>query len=177
MKRLSFMAIVLLLCFTVNAQESKTWESKKTYFGITGGFKQDFFTSSPYDFNGLNLYGGFFVERKLSEKFSLQLEILHTKTQGSGFNTVEFPLFLKYKLSEKLSVYAGVQLNASYRDNYSDPIYSQRPGNFAFNIGLQYDLSERWYLFARYIHNTKKQTNINQTAFMKTFLVGVGYRF
>jgi hypothetical protein len=169
--------LLVLFTTTIKAQEFKANTSKKTYFGITGGVKQDFFTSSPYSFNGLNLYGGFFVERKLSEKFSLQLEILHTKTQGSGFNTVEFPLFLKYKLSERLSVYAGVQLNASYRDNYSDPMYSQRPGNFAFTIGIQYDLSERWYLFARYIHNVKRQTNLDQPAFMRTFLVGAGYRF
>ncbi len=174
---------LLITCFLITislpgfSQEEKLKKERKTTFGITAGFNQDFFTTSPYNFNGLNINGGLFVERNLSERFGLKLELLHTKTQGSGYNTVEVPLLFKYKLSKRLHFYSGVQLNLSYEDVYSDEIYSQKPGDFAFNIGIEYALSERWYLFARYVHNTKRRIELDRPYRMKSIRFGVGYRF
>lgn len=177
MKKLFITCLLMLATLSVFSQDGNLQKEKKTVFGITGGFNQDFFTRSPYGFNGINISGGFFVERKLSEKFGLQLELLHTKTQGSGYNTVEIPLLVKYKLTKRFSFYSGAQLNLSYRDVYIDDVYSRKPGNLAFNIGIQYDISDKWYLFARYLHNTKKHTVSNETFRMKSIRVGVGYRF
>ncbi|MFY0629430.1 MAG: porin family protein [Flavobacteriaceae bacterium] len=177
MKKLVITCFLMMVSLSGFSQTEELTKEKKTTFGITGGFNQDFFTSSPYRFNGLNIYGGFFVERKLSEKFGLQLELLHTKTQGSGYNTVEIPLLVKYKLTKRLSFYTGAQFNLSYRDLYIDDVSSQKPGNLAFNIGIQYDVSDRWYLFARYVHNTKKHIVSDGVFRMKTIRVGVGYRF
>jgi hypothetical protein len=159
------------------SQEEELLTKKKTQFGIMGGFNQDFFTSSPYSFNGLNLFAGAFVEHRLSNKFRLQLEVLYKSTQGSGYNSLEFPVVLKYEISDRFRIYVGGQLNWSFRDNYVDPIYNQKPGNFALNLGLEYDLSEKWYVFARYIHNFKTFRVNGRDQQMRTFLLGVGYRF
>lgn len=177
MKRLFIASFLVLISISGFGQEKNLTQKRKTRFGITGGFKQDFFTTSPYTFNGLNMYGGFFVERKLSKKFDLQLEALHTFTQGSGYNTIEIPLFLKYRISERFRVYVGPQVNWSYKRAYDDPVYDQRPGNFAVALGIEYDVSDKWYLFARYVHNLKRVQEQGSPAFMRTIMVGVGYRF
>jgi hypothetical protein len=177
MKRLLITCFLITISLSGFGQEEKFTKERKTTFGITAGFNQDFFTTSPYNFNGVNINGGLFVERKLSEKFGLKLELLHTRTQGSGYNTVEVPLLFTYKLSKRFLFYSGAQLNLSYKDVYSDEIYSQKPGNFAFNIGIEYTLSERWYLFARYVHNTKSRIEFDRPYRMKSIRFGVGYHF
>lgn len=178
MKKIFITSFLVLISITGFSQGEELLTKKKTQFGITGGLNQDFFTSSPYSFNGLNFYVGLFAEHRISEKFGLQLEVLYKRTQGSGYNTLQFPLLVKYHMNERFRIYSGVQLNWSFRDGYADPVYNQKPGDFALNIGLEYDLSEKWYLMARYIYGFKRFPSANgRNAREGTFLFGVGYRF
>ena len=178
MKKMLITSFLMFVFMSGFSQGEELLKEKKTQFGIVGGFNQDFFTSSPYSFNGLNFYVGAFGEYKISKKFGLQLEMLYKSTQGSGYNTVQFPLLLKYHVNEKFRVYSGVQLNWSFRDGYADPIYNQRPGDFALNIGAEYDLSEKWFLTARYVHGFKKFPSASgRNGREGTFLLGVGYKF
>lgn len=91
---------------------------------------------------------------------------------------MQFPLLVKYHVSDRFRIYSGVQVNWSFRDGYADPIYDQRPGDFALNIGVEYDLSDKWYLTARYVYGFKKfPSTTGRNAREVTFLLGVGYRF
>ncbi|MBT4680049.1 MAG: hypothetical protein HOB69_09350, partial [Flavobacterium sp.] len=84
MKKVLFTTTLLLFIFvSVQSQEIEKKNEKKIVFGITGGFNQNFQTSSPYRFDGLNMYVGFFAEKKISNRFGLHLEILHTIQPGS----------------------------------------------------------------------------------------------
>jgi opacity protein-like surface antigen len=178
MKKVLFTTTLLLFIFvSVQSQEMEKKNEKKIFFGITGGFNQNFQTSSPYSFDGLNMYVGFFAEKKISNRFGLQLEILHTIQQGSGYNTLEFPFLVKYKLNNKFSLYSGIQLNLFYQDVYSEDIYSNKPNDFAINLGITYDLSSKWYIDARFIYNTNNEKQLDKIVRNHTFRIGVGYRF
>jgi opacity protein-like surface antigen len=178
MKKMLITSFLMLVFASGFSQGEELLTEKKTQFGITGGFNQDFFASSPYSFNGLNFYVGFFGEYKISEKFRLQIEMLYKSTQGSGYNTLQFPLLLKYEISDRFRIFGGAQVNWSFEDLYIDPVYDDKPGDFALSIGVEYDLSEKWYLTARYVHGFKKFPSASgRRAREGAFLVGVGYRF
>ena len=74
-------------------------------------------------------------------------------------------------------MYSGIQLNLFYQDVYSEDIYSNKPNDFAINLGITYDLSSKWYIDARFIYNTNNEKQLDKIVRNHTFRIGVGYRF
>ena len=86
MKKTLITCAMILVAVSVYSQETNLSNEKKTRFGITGGFNQDFFATSAYDLDEFTLYGGLFAERKLSERFCIAIGIVAYK------NTKFWPL-------------------------------------------------------------------------------------
>ncbi|MFY0604809.1 MAG: porin family protein [Flavobacteriaceae bacterium] len=178
MRKLVITCFLIMIPFVGFSQEKEKPKEKKTTFGITGGFNQNFQTTAPYSFDGLNIYAGFFVEKRLSKRFSLQFELLHTKRHGIGYNTLEFPIFISYNVHKRFNFYAGTQFNLSYINDAYDSNRSnsnEEPGKYAFILGVRYNLSKKGYVDLRYIHNPRKLRF--DSGRNNTIRVGVGYRF
>lgn len=173
MKRLLSLAIFTLSVITsINAQEGN-----KTTFGLSFGLNQNFFATKPYSFEGLNFYGGAFMENKLSEKFSLKSELNFSRAQGNGYSFLEVPISLKYKINNDFSLKTGLQANYVFEDKnqYNITNINENLGLDA-TLGLEYNLSEKWYLDTKYIYRTTKQFKSPQVR-MNVFRLGVGFRF
>ncbi|MCV2484193.1 PorT family protein [Flavobacterium sp. SH_e] len=124
MKRIILSAIAVMMCAFANAQELK--------YGVKGGLNLSNFTG---DTDGVNLkskagfdFGGF-VEIKLSDKFSIQPELLYS-TQGSkakdqvqqvddilynadvcfNLSYLNMPVMFKYYVADKFNVEVGPQI-------------------------------------------------------------------
>ena len=186
MKHLLLIASFLTLTISnITAQESKQKENKKTTFGTVLGLnlhtslKLTGVTSSnsnnSYSEN-IKYYGGFFVNRKLSERFNLQFEALYLSGVHNDF--IETPIMFNYSLNKKFEVYLGGQVN--YMLVSKNEVFNRL--GFALNIGLRYDISKKWFIDARYIHRFSelKQSFINSSNYQKSFSsfrLGIGYRF
>jgi len=84
----NFYLIILLVATTssVLAQTFKDEDKYKTTFGFKGGLNQSYLnTSSNNDYSGLELYGGFFAETRLSKRWSFQNELLYSYTDDISF--------------------------------------------------------------------------------------------
>ena len=124
MKKVIFSAIAVMAFGFANAQDVK--------YGIKGGLNISNFTGDTegFDFKskaGFNVGG--FVEIKLSEKFSIQPELLYS-SQGAklenigdyvddvfytgdikfNFSYINVPVMFKYYVAEKFSIEAGPQI-------------------------------------------------------------------
>lgn len=118
-------------------------------------------------FNKAGITAGIFVSRKLSDNFSLQLELNYIQ-KGSrkpldDFNTfylmrlnyVEVPLLLQWHASKNIDIFAGPSLAKllNYLEEtemgvYQGPLFEKY--EIAARIGISYKLSEQWSVDGRY---------------------------
>ena len=180
MKRLlQFMAIALIAFQTASAQQAKEEKERKFKFGMLASLHlHNFEDGNTIGFANKNLseystvnFGGF-VERSLSEKFSLRGELLYANAANS--HLIEIPLILRYKLCDKIYFYAGGQLNYMLGERGS---YFNKMG-LGFNIGIEYNFSKNWFLDLRYVYKDSQQIVFEDLpAHVQSIRLGIGYRF
>lgn len=185
MKKLQLLSIITIfgLSNLINAQDVN--------FGLKAGLNISNFTGGDADRNSLlGLHIGGFAEIELSDKFSLQPELLYS-FQGSEANDevkvkVDYliiPLMAKYYLSEKFSIEAGPQIGFLINDkaefNGSDiPDADTDASSFDFglNAGIGYDISSNLLVQARYNYGI---TTVAENPDIKNsvFQISLGYKF
>ena len=157
MKKVVFATVIALVLslVTVHAQEVK--------FGAKAGLNFAFVTGdNTKDFDPTtNFHVGLMAEFKISNKFSLQPELIYSgqgadtniDSEGSiGLNYLNIPLIGKYYVTERLSLEAGPQIGFLLSSkggsiNYKDFLKST---DFGANIGVGYKLDNGLNFGARY---------------------------
>ena len=186
MKKLLFITVLSLLTFsTVSSQEVDSIVNKKLNFGILAGADFYNFNNSigTYgDFSSQNgkrfsevirRYLGVYVEKNISDKFSLQSELLYTFGTESDF--IEIPILVKYNLNKRFTLYFGAQFNYMLEEKND---YFKR-ASAGLNAGVQYNFSKSWFVETRYVHRfSQDKLNLgNSKDNIKQVRLGVGYRF
>lgn len=174
MKKIILTAMAVFAFSFANAQKAE--------FGIKGGlniasqnFKGDEAPSTS-SLTGVNV--GFFVGIKVSEKFSIQPELLYS-TQGSSFNInqlfegdfyetentfklsyINIPVMFKYYADKKFSLEAGPQIGFLTSSKIETKVLGQsvtqdakalfKSVDFGFNIGAGYDFTKKLSASLRY---------------------------
>ena len=181
MKKL--LLIVFSICFlqALQAQELNTKTKRETTFGIKSGFISSSYTNSV-SLNkprGVGFYGGLFSETRFNKKWSFQNEVNFTITEGNIF--IEIPLFLKYHINDKWSVFMGPKMDFLVTDS-SRHYFGE--GNYktlgiSAEIGVQYNLSEKLFIEGRYSHSFTNQLEYKKfdTRKRKTLRIGLGFKF
>lgn len=156
MKKLLLVAVITVIGFTNgNAQEIK--------FGVKAGLNLAFITGdNTEDFTpNTDFHVGVMAEWKVSDKFSLQPELIYsgqgadTNIDSEGrvaLNYLNIPLIGKYYVTERLSLEAGPQIGFLLSSkggsiNYKDFLKST---DFGANIGVGYKLDNGLNFGARY---------------------------
>jgi opacity protein-like surface antigen len=174
MKKIILTAVAVLVFGFVNAQKAE--------FGIKGGLNvanQSYsgeVSPSPSSIIGFHIGG--FVEVKVSDKFSIQPELLYS-TQGSEFdmtvnnngiyydtkNTfklayINIPVMFKYYAAEKFSLQAGPQIGFLTSSKMETEVIGQsvtqdvkdlfETVDFGLNIGAGYDFTKKVSAGIRY---------------------------
>jgi hypothetical protein len=174
MKKYIFTAVAVLAFGFTNAQ--------KAQFGIKGGLNvanQSYSgEGSPSSSSIIGFHIGGFVEVKVSDKFSIQPELLYS-TQGSKFDVtvnegginydtenifklayINIPVIFKYYASEKFSLQAGPQIGFLTSSKMETEVLGQsvtqdvkdffESVDYGLNIGAGYDFTKKVSAGIRY---------------------------
>lgn len=148
-------AIAVSVLSNVNAQDIKFGAKAGLNFAfITGDNTEDLKPNTDFHF-------GVMAEFKISDKFSLQPELIYSgqgadiniESEGSiTLNYLNLPLIGKYYFTEKLSLEAGPQIGYLLSTkggtlNYKDLL---KPIDFGVNFGVGYKLDNGLNFSARY---------------------------
>lgn len=157
MKKLLFAAIAVVAFGYTNAQETK--------FGVKAGVD---FASVKVKVMGVSgsssetgFYIGGFANLGVSEKFSVQPELLYVAISDSNFFSV--PILAKYTVAEKIGLLAGPSLNY-----FSD--FEEDKLKFNVDFGASYDITEEIEANAKY------SLGFGDVAVSGVF-IGAGYKF
>ncbi len=140
--------------------------------GIRGGIIGSQVDGDKYEgFNKVGITAGIFVKRKLSDLFSLQLELNYIQ-KGSRkptnmddntyylmrVNYVEVPLLLQWHTSKSIDIFGGPsfgKLLNSYEEtefgSFTGPAFEKY--ELAARIGISYKLSDQWSVDGRYCNS------------------------
>ena len=157
MKRLLFAAVAVFAFGFTNAQETK--------FGVKAGVD---FASVKVEVMGVSgtasetgFFVGGFANIGLSEKFSVQPELLNVAISDSNFFSL--PILAKYNVAEKFGLLAGPSLNY-----FSD--FEEDKLKFNVDFGASYDITEEIEANAKY------SLGFGDIAVSGIF-IGAGYKF
>jgi opacity protein-like surface antigen len=189
MKKIIFAAVAVFGFAFANAQETK--------FGAKAGLNLSNFTG---DAEGTSTKVGFqvggFAEIKVSEKFSVQPELLFTtvgaKADFFGFEVTEtlsyiaIPVMAKYYVADAFSLEAGPQIGflMSAKTKADGQSEDSKDGyestDFGINVGAGYDVTENINLGLRYtigVSNIIKDAPDGISVGNSNIAFAVGYKF
>lgn len=179
------LAILLLLSLTSlgYSQSTKSLETDynftkgKTTFGVKVGLNQSYISvqNNTDGYQGLEAYGGFFAETRLSKKWSFQNELLFSFTDDYHF--IEVPVLLKYHINDKFSIFAGPKLD--FLINEQSVGERLNPFGVSLELGAQYNFSKRFFVEVRYGYGLTEQINIENfySGARRTLRLGIGFKF
>lgn len=180
MKKLLLTVLAISMCYTINAQEDKQ-QIEKIKFGVKAGVNLanvsgnglDFFIDS--DEKSENRFGlaiGGLVEYKLSQKISLQGELVYSQQgfkknypdedfmESYALDYLNIPVLAKYYITDELNLEFGPQLGfllaAKYIDEEDGEKYEEdakeffKSTDFGLNFGAGYQLENGLGINARY---------------------------
>ena len=184
----------ILFCINLSAQSSKREEVIK--LGVKGGLNLSKFMGDVQDQKmATSFHLGFLAEIMVSDKFSVQPELLYSAQgcyDGSapGFrraklNYLTAPLLGKFAITDNLSFEAGPQLglllSSKLKTNESNNnINNLKTLDFGLNAGLEYYLSNGVILQGRYnlgLTDTGFTGDSNKRASNSVFQFSIGYLF
>jgi len=200
MKKIVLVAIAVLTFGWANAQDVK--------FGLKGGIHLSSFSGDIEDASSkVGFQVGGFAEFKLTDKFSIQPELLYS-TQGAKFEESEVnyyfketintsylnvPVMAKYYVANKFSVEAGPQIGflLSAKDKWEEMYYGEKiSGNddakddiksvsFGLNVGAGYDFTENVSVGVRYNFGLSNISDFDNDVKIHNNVVSltVGYKF
>ena len=153
-KTLLLSALFLALSATTQAQLVK--------FGIKGGLNYSNLTGSTAKTDAITSYHvGALAEINLSEKFSIQPELLYS-TQGATYKTIlgdidnelgylSIPVMAKIYLNKVISLELGPQASFLLSEKDEFDIHNQNTFDFAAAGGLGFKITESIFVQARYV--------------------------
>lgn len=185
----------ILYCMNLKAQSSKNEEG--IIFGLKVGLNvSDFLGDLKDNTFRTSVHIGFFSEIMISDKFSLQPEVLYSGQGYSGqtdpgfsrskYNYINLPVLAKIYVAEKISIEAGPQigflLSAKERTtNDNIKITDQKTVDFGLNLGLAYDLKNGIFFQTRYnlgLSNVNSGANANAIKYTNSVIqLSVGIQF
>jgi len=181
MKKIILSALAVCAFTCANAQDMK--------FGVKGGLNSSTLSGAEGAKSIMGIHLGAFAEFKVSDKFSVQPELLYSM-QGAkndmvtfNFNYINIPVMAKYAVAEKFNLQAGPQIGFLMSAKYDsvDVKETTKSLDFGVNFGAGYDLSENLFLEARYnlgLAQTQKELTTGETAIKNAVLqLSVGYKF
>lgn len=185
MKKLHILLLCITLALTINtnAQEVK--------FGAKAGLNISNFIGGQADRNNLvSFHVGGIAEVKLSDKFSLQPELLYSRQGSEAQDIVKIkvdylaiPIIAKYYLSEKFSFEAGPQMSFLINDKgeYNDSSIPDQDTDassfdFSLNAGIGYNITSNLFAQARYNYGITTVTE-NPDIKNSVFQMSLGYKF
>lgn len=200
MKKVILAAIAVMAFGFANAQDVK--------FGLKGGINLSRFSGDIEDASSkIGFQVGGFAEFKLTDKFSIQPELLYS-TQGAKFeesevnyfykekintNYLNVPVMAKYYVASKFSVEAGPQIGflLSAKDKWEEMYYGEKNSgtddakddiksvSFGLNVGAGYDFTENVSVGVRYNFGLSNISDFDSDAKIHNNVVSlsVGYKF
>jgi len=155
-KTMKVFATLLLLSMTITVSAQNV---KSTLFGFKVGLNNSVINGVELDgdktgFVGYELYGGFFSNSKLNDKFNLENELLFSYTDEYVF--IEIPIHLKYNIYEKWSVLMGSKMDIIPNELNGHEI---KPMGISAEIGVQYDINKKFFAELRTSKGLTKQVN------------------
>jgi len=186
--------IIISSSLSLSAQKSKKDEG--ITLGLKGGLNVSNFAGDIKDNTfRTSVHVGVFSEIMISDKFSLQPELLYSGQGFSGraipgfsrskYDYINLPVLAKIYIAEKISIEAGPQIgflvsakNRTTDDNVK--IQDQKTVDFGLNIGLAYDLKNGMFFQTRYnlgLSNVNSGTNSNAVKYTNSVIqVSVGIK-
>lgn len=152
MKKCATLALLFIVAIGFS-QDDDTISKQEPQFGLKAGYSSIVLRvsldgSSGSD-NASGFYLGAFTEINISQKFSIQPELLYASYSEDGESTgvLFLPVMAKYYANDKFSLYAGPQLD--YLLNEEDAVGFNRLG-LGIGLGACIDLSDNVFIDARY---------------------------
>lgn len=186
--------IIILFSLSLFAQKSKKDEG--ITFGLKGGLNVSNFAGDIKDNTfRTSVHLGVFSEIMISDKFSLQPELLYSGQGYSGsaapgfsrskYDYINLPVLAKIYIAEKISIEAGPQIGflvsakeRTTNDNVTIP--DQKTVDFGLNLGLAYDLKSGIFFQTRYnlgLSNVNSGTDSNAIKYTNAVIqVSVGIK-
>ena len=188
MKKIILSAIAIMTIGLANAQETK--------FGVKGGLNLATVTGDSDAKTRPSFYIGGLVEIKLSEKFSVQPEIVYS-SQGTNFKStsdvsvqldyINIPVMMKYLVAKGFSIEAGPQIGfltsakTTFGNISSSETSPYSTTDFSLGFGAGYDITENFNLGVRYnagLTKVNKNYTPGQSDFKNSvFQIGAAYKF
>jgi len=171
MKKVLLSAFAMFVMVAVGAQD----------FGLMAGYTNNTIVDGDSG-SGFNV--GAFAEFDVSEKFSVQPELVYTSSsiEDNSYNLFNVNVMAKYNVVDKLDVLAGPQIGFAsgdipdtLDDAFGDDFSSL---NLQLAVGLAYDITENIFAQARYGFMLNDHLDVDGgEAQVNSFSVGVGYKF
>lgn len=195
MKKILLLFFVISSTICTNAQSSKREEGIK--LGIKGGLNVSNLAGDVKN-NEIrtSIHIGFLSEFIVSDKFSIQPEILYSgqgyiykdenTTEKNKLNYITLPVLAKYYILNNVSIETGPQIGAliysrSKTNEGSSKIDNQSIVDFGLNIGMGYELKSGVFFQTRYNHgltNINNSDSSNKTKYTNSvFQLSVGIQF
>jgi hypothetical protein len=193
MKKIILTVLALGVFSFSNAQDKKSNKggTDEVRFGLKAGLSNCILSGDTDVKSLLSFHAGGFVNIPVSDKFSVQPELLYS-LQGEKGKSIDatlhndylnIPVMAKFYAADKFSIEAGPQLGfllsakIKYAGQSVDTKQYYNTTDFSLCFGLGYDVSEDLFLSARYnagLSNLDKSGN--QTIKNSVFQISLGYK-
>ena len=151
MKRLFFSIVALIALSNLNAQDGFSAKLGINNVSVEGEGETGFYLGAGYQF-------------ELTETIDLEPALLFSSVED--LNSVYVPIMFKYGVTDQMSLVGGPQIN--YVNDFEDAAFG-----IDIALGLTYDVSDEFYVEARYGFQIARDTEFN----LNTTSIGLGYRF
>lgn len=187
--------LVIVVCLTGLMASAQAW-SDDFQFGIKGGLNASTVTGDDFDSpdGRTSFYVGLLAEAPLSERVSLQPEVLYS-SQGfklSGDNDAEFqvdylqvPVLLKIYLIDGLNIQAGPQFGFKVNEEVDfEPTEDDgdfetdaiKDNDIGITAGAEYKFGQSFFLQARYSYGFSEMVE-DYDVHNAVFSAGIGFMF
>ncbi|OBX21265.1 outer membrane protein with beta-barrel domain [Gelidibacter algens] len=185
MKKLLLLSSIAVFGF------SNLIDAQNVDFGLKTGLNISNIIGGDLDRNNLiGFHIGGFAEIELSDKFSLQPELLYSRQGSEVENSLKvkvdylaIPVMAKYYISEKFSIEAGPQMSFLVNDKVEfnddaipDAETDAASFDFGLNVGLGYNVSSHLLAQVRYNYGITTISE-NPDITNSVFQLSLGYKF
>jgi len=118
---------------------------------------------------GVFFGGAYDFDLSSSDEFTLQLAALFSIV--SDLTSLYIPVMVQYEFAENFRAMAGPQINWLLEDVPDGAL------GVDLGFGAQYDITDVWYVFARYAFEIIRGGDYGELVDLNTLTFGVGYRF
>lgn len=194
MKKIILAVFALSVFSFANAQDKKSNKvgSDHVRFGLKAGLSNSILAGDTDVKSLLSFHAGGFVNVPISDKFSIQPELLYS-AQGENGKSIDvtlqndyinLPVMAKFYVSNNFTIEAGPQIGLllsakiKYAGQSVDTKQFYNTTDFSLCFGLGYDVSEDLFLSARYNTGLSNLDKSGKESIKNSvFQVSLGYKF